>query len=158
MRDEETTMNAGAKLAMLVLAVTPAAGLADDQSKLSCKDVTYSEEFLAHYPKAGAACREVTMKDGEKWVRFEADVTKVKGDQVTANIVDNYNNTVSTLTVKAAADARVMVDGKETKYSQLVKGDKLDVWLPESKLGFYATPGASNVQKLAVVSRTEAER
>jgi hypothetical protein len=151
-------MNAGAKLATLVLAVTPLVGLADDQSKLSCKDVTYSEEFLAHYPKAGAACREVKMKDGQKWVRFQADVTKVKGDEVTANIVDKYSNTVSTLTVKAAADARVMVNGKDTKYSQLAEGDKLDVWLPESKLGFYAAPGASNVQKLAVVSRTEAER
>jgi hypothetical protein len=155
---KETIMNVAAKLGMLVLAATPLIGLADDQPKLSCKDVTYSKEFLTHYPKAGAACREVVMKDGEKWVRFDADVSKVQGDEVSADIRDKYNNTVSTLTVKAAADARVMVSGKETKYSSLAAGDHLTIWMPESKLGFYAKPGASEAEKLSVVKRTEPER
>jgi hypothetical protein len=152
-------MNAGVKLGVLALITAPIAGLAEDQPKLSCKDFTYSQEFLAQYPKAGAACREVIMKDGQKWVRFETDIKKVNGNQATADVIDNHGNTVSTLTVEAAADTRVSTSkGAEKKFSQLKAGNKLMVWLPESKVGFYAAPGASDMEKLAVVKRTEAQR
>jgi hypothetical protein len=152
-------MNAGVKLGVLALVTAPLVGLAEDQPKLSCKDFTYSQEFLAQYPKAGAACREVIMKDGQKWVRFEADIKKVNGNEATGDIIDNHGNTVSTLTVEAAADTRVsMSNGAKKKFSQLQAGNKLMVWLPESKVGFYAAPGASDMDKLAVVKRTEAPR
>lgn len=50
-------MNAQVKLAAGLVVVMPLIGFADDQPKLSCtKDIVYSQEFLAHYPKAGAAC------------------------------------------------------------------------------------------------------
>jgi len=60
-------MNVSVKLAGLVLAVSPLAAVAQDQppngSKFSCvTGITYSQEFLSRYPRAGAACREVQMR------------------------------------------------------------------------------------------------
>jgi hypothetical protein len=137
----------------LLLIVTPLAAWADDQPQLSCvKDVTYSQEFLQKYPNAAAACREVAMKNGEKWIRFDADVAAVKGNQITANFLDTQQQTVSTITFAAAPDARLMIDGKESKYSSLQPGNRLTVWMSEKRAAFYAEPKSSPGEKLAVVS------
>ncbi|MEJ1964941.1 MAG: hypothetical protein WDO56_26760 [Gammaproteobacteria bacterium] len=152
-------MNAAVKLVAVAFVATPLVGLAQDEVKLSCiKDIVYSQEFLAHYPKAGAACREVLVRDGTKWARFDADVVKVKGNEVTASFIDSYKNPVATLTFAAAPEARVTVNGKETKYSDLQKGDTLSFWMPESRVGFYAAPGASKVTQLAVVNDSASKR
>ena len=152
-------MNARMSLMLVVLVATPFVAVAADPPKLSCiKDIVYSQEFLARYPKAGAACREVVMKDGMKWARFDADVAAVKGNEVTANFIDSYKQPVATLTFTAAPDARVMIGGKEAKFSTLRAGDTLSFWMPESRVGFYAAPGASENTKLAVVSDSASRR
>lgn len=146
-------MNVAVKLAAVAFVGMPVVGMAQNESGLSCiKDVVYSQEFLARYPNAGAACREVVMKDGQKWARFDADVVRVRGNQVTADFIDNHKRSVGTLTFNAAPEARVMVDGREKRFSTLRSGDILSFWMPESRMGFYAEPGASEVEKLAVVS------
>src|SRR5262249_42146683 len=156
---EETLMNAAVKLAALVLATAPLVGAAQEAPKLSCiKDITFSQEFLARYPKAGAACREVVQKDGQKWVRFDADVANVAGNRVTADFKDDYGNPVETVTFEAAPDARVSVNGKDVKFSSLQKGDTLSFWMAEARLGFYGTPGTKGSSKLAVVSDTSKQR
>ncbi len=125
----------------------------EEAGRLSCiKDITYSQEFLARYPKAGAACREVVMRDGGKWIRFEADVVKVEGNHVTADFVDTYGNPVSRLTFAAAPEARVEVENRPTKYSSLQVGDKLTFWTPEKSIGFYAAPGSRASTKLTLVN------
>jgi hypothetical protein len=152
-------MNARMSVMLVALIATPFVALAadppdaaGDQSKLSCiKDMVFSQEFLARYPRAGAACREVVMKNGMKWARFDADVVDVKGNQVTANFLDTFNQPLSTVTFVATPEARVLVEGKEAKFSSLNKGDTLSFWMPESRVGFYAAPGASEAKKLAVV-------
>ena len=80
-----------ATFALLVLPLTCLADTQGEQPKLSCiKDFTFSHEFLARHPNAGAACREVAIKDGVKWVRFEAEITKVvaQDHEITANFID----------------------------------------------------------------------
>ena len=155
-------MSKGAKFAAIALLVLPLTSLADEtggQPKLSCiKDFTFSQEFLARHPRAGAACREVAMRDGMKWVRFEAKVTKVENQQLTANFLDNYNNTVATVTLKASPDARLQVNGRQIPYSELKDGDRLTVWMPEAKVGYYAEPGAMKDERLSLVSDDSAQR
>jgi hypothetical protein len=146
-------MKTVAKSILIMLCGAPLASLADEPPKLSCvKDITYSQEFLQRYPKAGAACREVVMKDGTKWVRFDANVVNVKGDQVTADFVDQYKQSVAELTFVASPEARLTIDGKESKFSDLQSGDTISVWMSEARMGFYAKPGALEISKFAVVS------
>lgn len=148
-------MKAVVKLSVIVLGGAALAALADEAPKLSCiKDITYSQEFLTRYPKAGAACREVVMKDGKKWARFDADVVDVRGNQVTANFIDQYKQGLATLTFTAAPEARLTIDGKEAPFSDLRSGDTISVWISESRMGFYAKPGALEISKFAVVSNT----
>ncbi len=133
--------------------------LEEGQTSRSCiSNITFSQEFLARYPKAGGACREVKVENGQKWARFDADVVRVRGYRVTVNFVDRYNRDLSTITFDAARDARAMVNGREMRFSSLKPGDKLSFWVPEDRMGFYAKPGASQTTKLAVVSTAPARR
>ncbi len=127
----------------------------EGQNSSSCiGSITFSQEFLTRYPNAGGACREVKVENGEKWARFDADVVRVRGNRVTANFVDRFGRSLGPITFDAAPDARVMVSGRPRLFSQLKRDDKLSFWMPESRVGFYAEPGASESDQLAVVNTT----
>lgn len=133
--------------------------LEEGQTSSSCiSNITFSQDFLSRYPNAGAACREVKVENGHKWARFDADVVRVRRNRVTVNFVDRFDKKVSTITFDAARDARVDVNGRQKRFSTLKPGDKMSVWMPEERVGFYAEPGASETTKLAVVERTAVER
>ena len=133
--------------------------LQEGQTSRSCiSNITFSQEFLARYPQAGGACREVKVENGEKWARFDADVVRVRSNRVTANFVDRYGKALGSITFDAARDARVMVNGRRVRFSTLKRGDKLSFWMPESRVGFYAEPGTQESDKLAVVNTAPAHR
>jgi len=144
-------MSVGARLVVLILATTPLVGLAQDQSKPTCTNFVFSQQFLKAYPKGAAACREVVEKDGLKWVRFDAKVTGVKGTEVTADILNAMSAPILTLTFTAPADATLDVGGQQAKFSTLASGQEVSIWAPESRVGFYAAPGALNSGKLKVI-------
>lgn len=145
-----------ASLFTTLLAMIPMIGLAQTEQvgpSLSCvKDVTYSKEFLAKYPRAGAACTRVVEKNGQKWVRFAAQVVKVNGNHVVADFIDKFGNKVGTVTIEAAPDQRVLVKGEEMRYSLLKRGEQLAFWMPQNQIGFYASPNASDKTHLAIVT------
>lgn len=134
-------------------------GPEEGQTSRSCiSNITFSHEFLSHYPRAGGACREVKVENGHKWARFDADVVRVRGNRVTANFVDRFDKSLGTITFDAAKDARVEVNGRQMRFSSLKRGDKLSFWMPEERVGFYAEPGSSETTKLAVVGTEPARR
>jgi hypothetical protein len=152
-------MNTKTKLAAVALALASMAAFADDTAKTSCQEgIVFSQEFLQKYPNAATACREVVVKNGKKYARFDANVVDIKGNEVTADFMSGYDQKVATVKFVAKPEARVQMEGKEVKVSELKPGDKLTFWVPESRAGFYAAPGASEARKLAVVSSTTAER
>jgi hypothetical protein len=154
-------MDARATLAGLVLAATPFVGVAQDEPTnhgLTCiKDITYSEAFIKKYPRAGAACREVKMQNGEKWVRFVAKVAEVNGSQFTANFLGEFDHVVETVTFEGNAGDKLTVNGKEVDITSLKPGDTLDFWWPQSRLGFYSKPGLEKMKELRVVSVSPSE-
>ena len=133
--------------------------LQEGQSSRSCiSNIVFSQEFLARYPRAGGACREVKVENGQKWARFDADVVRVRKNRVTANFVDRSDKNLGRITFDAANDARVEVNGRQRRFSSLKPGDKLSFWMPETRVGFYAEPGALETTQLAVVSTEPARR
>jgi hypothetical protein len=139
------------KIAIAGLIAIPVIGGAQ---QLSCvKDITYSQEFLAKFPRAGAACNEVVAANGQKWVRYTAEVKGVEGNHLTVAFIDNHENPVSTMTFAFDPTARVTMENNEEKAaSTLEEGQKVKVWMPENKIGFYAGPGAAKSQHFALVT------
>jgi hypothetical protein len=151
-------MNANAKYILMALATIPIAAAAAEEKSLSCiKDVLYNQEFLDAYPKAPAACRSVQVKDGKKWVQFVGEVTKSKGNEVTVSMKNVAGDSMGEITFAPTSDARLTMEGKATKYSELRPGDKFDIYVPENQYGFYAEPGAATMKELPIVKRTPAK-
>jgi hypothetical protein len=148
--------NPSARFALVAMAAIPIVWAGDDEQKLSCsKDVVYNEQFLDEFPRAPAACREVVLKNGEKWIHYVTDVKQVKGNgEVTVSLQNAVGDSMGTLTLVPAPTARVTLEGKETKWSKLRPGDRLDFYVPSSRFGFYAQPGGSDLQELNIIRRT----
>ena len=154
-------MRTTAKLAIAVLVAIPLTGVAQEQPQLSCvKDITYSKEFLAKFPKAGAACNEVIMANGQKWVRFNATVKSRQGNHLTVSFIDSHHNSVAIMTFSFDPVARVTLENHEQKAATLLDEDeKIVIWMPESRIGLYAKPDPTSAKHFQLVSDdTNAEK
>ena len=147
-------MNTVVKLVGLVLLAAPIlviAQLPSQPPKVNCEGFLYSEKFLARFPKGPAACQEVKMQNGEKWARFEGSITAIKGNEVTTSFKDDFNNPVVNVTVTAAdAKQAVRINGEDGKWSDIKVGEKISLWMPESKIGFYSRPGSMDKGELKI--------
>jgi hypothetical protein len=144
-------MNARVTWVLIALIAVPAISSAADEPKKDClSNFTFSQDFLKRHPNAGALCREVVMKDGQKWARFEGRVAELKGKQVTVNFEGSANQLLDTLTFTASPEARVWVNGQQMTYGALGTGDRLSFWVPESRAGLYAAPGAAKLDEIKV--------
>jgi hypothetical protein len=142
------------KLILGVLAAVPLTAGAAQETKLNCtKDISYSAEFLAKFPNASAACNEVVQANGQKWVRFNAEVKKREGNHLSVKFIDSHHNAVATMTFSFDPIAQVTLDNHEQKAATLLEeGDKLLIWMPESRIGLYAKPDATQTKHFTLVS------
>jgi hypothetical protein len=141
------------KLAIAALAAIPLVNVAHAQ-RLSCaKDITYSQEFLAKYPDAGAACQEVKIANGEKWARFNAEVKYNKDARITVDLLNTAGrHWGDPLTFTYTPDATLTLENKKVKAASAIeKGDKVVVWIPERRFGLSAQPGAAESQQFKLV-------
>jgi len=148
-------MRTTVKLATTVLIGISLTGVAQGQPKLNCvKDVKYGQAFLAKFPDAGSACQEVKVVQGEKWVRFNAQVKQNQNNRLTVDLLNqSHEHTGNPLTFAYTPDATLTLENKNVKAASAVKkGDKVMVWVPESRFGFYAQPGDVESKQFKVVS------
>ena len=143
------------KLAATVLIGISLTGVAQAQPKLNCtKDVKFGQAFLAKFPDAGSACQEVKVVGGEKWVRFDAQVKQNQNNRLTVDLLNqSHEHTGNPLTFEYTPDATLTLENKQVKAASAVKkGNKVMVWVPESRFGIYAQPGDVESKQFKVVS------
>jgi len=113
--------------------------------KVSCSDFKYSQEFLAKYPKAPAACLEGRAYKGVDYAKFNAKVAKVSSSGVTVQLLNTAGTPITPLTIKPADQkAFILVDGKQTHMTDLKEGDSVTFWVPQSRMEVHAVPSQSH--------------
>src|SRR6516164_1990681 len=113
--------------------------------KVSCSDFKYSQEFLAKYPKAPAACLEGRTYKGVNYAKFSAKVAKVSSSGVTVQVLNTAGTPITPLTIKPAdQNAFILVDGKQTHMTDLKEGDSVTFWVPQSRMEVHAVPSQSH--------------
>jgi hypothetical protein len=148
-------MNTCVKLiGFLFVAIPIVASAQNTERRLSCvKDITYSKEFLSKFPDAGAACIEAKTANGKKWIRFNAEVKKKEGDHLTVEFLDKEEKAVTTMIFAFDPNATIMMEDKSVKAASAAEeGDKIMVWVPETRFDLYAKPGASQSEHFTLVS------
>jgi len=91
---------------------------------------------------------------GEKWVRFDAQVKQNQNNRLTVDLLNqSHQHTGNPLTFEYTPDATLTLENKNVKAASAVKkGDKVMVWVPESRFGIYAQPGDVESKQFKVVS------
>ena len=97
---------------------------------------------------------------GEKWVRFDAQVKQNKDNRMTVDFLNkNKEHTGKPMTFEYTPDATLTLENKKVKPASDVKeGDKVVLWVPESRFGLYAQPGAAESKHFALVSGDSTQR
>ncbi len=110
-----------------------------DAPKESCAGIRWNPAFLQDYPKAAAACREVTVKDGVKFAKFNGKVSKVDDRWVDVEISDVMDIPISTVAFQVGVGGQVTMNDKVEKVKDLKVGDVLTFWVQEGEFGISPT-------------------
>lgn len=113
----------------------------DKLPKVSCNDLTFSQEFLKNYPKAPAACLEARVYHGKRYAKFNGKVYMTDPNFITVQVFNVAGDALDTFSFKPSTTAMLLVNGKQEKYSDLKVGDPLTFWVAETRFSFYTSPG-----------------
>jgi hypothetical protein len=107
--------------------------------KASCSDIQWSPAFLTDYPKAPAACREVVVRDGVKYAKFDGKVSKVGHHFVQVAISDVMDIPISTIAFEIGVGGKITLGDKVETVKDLKLGDDLTFWVREGQFGVSPT-------------------
>jgi hypothetical protein len=118
----------------------------------SCEAVAWDRELLARYPRMAEGCQEVVASEGAKWARFEADFVQNNRDgSVTLNFKDRQGRSMERLTMLPAPEQRVLIAGRNYRFSELTRGQALNLYVPEGIFALACAPGAPPQQLAKIV-------
>lgn len=131
--------------------------------KASCDVVDWQtgwdRELLARLPNMEDGCHEVVVVDGTKWIRFEADFVRINDDgSIVSDFQSPRDRSIGNLTLMPAPEQRVLLDGKEYRFSELRQGQSLNFYVPEGTFNFASTPTAPPQRVAKVVEVKEPTR
>ena len=107
--------------------------------KESCSNIKWSAEFLKQYPKAPAACREVTVNEGIKYATFKGKVSKVGDNFVEVEVSNVADTPISTIAFQIGVGGRITVGDKIETVKELRVADQLTFWVREGQFGVSPT-------------------
>lgn len=121
-------------------------------SAASCDSVRWHEDMVAEFPKVIAACREVLVaKDGLKWARFDSKLEDVEGDGTVNLAVQNSRGIrVDQVSLTPKAGQVAYIDGRETEFEDLRRGQLLNLYMPEGGTGFSTQAGVLPAELVSV--------
>jgi hypothetical protein len=118
----------------------------------SCAEVAWDKDLLALYPRIAEGCQEVVVSNDVKWARFEADYVRSDRDGlVTLEFKNREGLLLEQITVAPASEQRVRIDGRPYRFSELTRGQPLNVYVPESIFAVAVEPGAPPEQLAQIV-------
>jgi hypothetical protein len=143
-------MNQRTTLGLCVIALLATAGAAgaanEDISSLhACANFHWSAAFLSYFPQAAPACRDVTMKNGVAYARFDGRVAAVDPRLVQVEISDVANIPIAKVAFKTDAGGTVVIDNEVVRVRDLKVDDHLTFWLRDGQFGSASPPADQRV-------------
>jgi hypothetical protein len=119
----------------------------------SCAEVAWDRQLLAQYPRLAEGCQEVIVVNGQKWARFAADLLRTNRDgSVTLDFNDRQGRSMQELTLMPGPDQTVEIAGRDYPFSDLERGQELNLYVPEGVYAIGLVPGAAP-ERLARIVR-----
>ena len=99
----------------------------------TCEDLQFPQQILDVLPEANAACLGVIEQNGRLYAEFQAEIVRVRGGEVRAKFKRADGSFTETHGFRPERDARVKIAGRSYRYSQLTRGQQLNVYLPADR-------------------------
>ena len=107
----------------------------------TCAEVEWAQDLLEQYPRIAEGCQEVVVSEGVKWARFDAEYVRRSQDRVTMNFKDRQGRSMGEITVLPAPEQRVSIEGREYRFSELSRGQQVNIYVPERMFAVAVEPG-----------------
>lgn len=120
---------------------------------VKCEDLHWSAEVLAVNPDIAMACQAVFEKDGILYARATIEVISVHGSSLRFRTLLNDGRLGERRSVTLSSDWTVKIAGRHYGASDLVKGQRLNIYLPEDR--FALTVLGSNDTNAAQIEKVE---
>ena len=110
-------------------------GAAADRPRgaVECADLQWSEQVLNANPDIAHACRGVFEKDGVLYAKATIEVTRVQGNTLRFRTLRTDGKLGKPRSVTLNKQWRVNIDGREYRLSDLNKGQRMNIYLPQDR-------------------------
>jgi hypothetical protein len=131
--------NAMKKTIGLLASLSLFGGLAATQSALAqggCGNVTFTGTVAQRFPEAKNACLEMVTKNGQQFAHFKGEIVDVRGNTVRAKFKLPSGQYSQTYAFMPDPATRININGTRYRWSELSRGQELDVYLPPDRWEF----------------------
>ena len=103
------------------------------ESASTCADLNWSAEVLAGNPDIGKSCKAVYEKDGSLYAKVTVEVVRVRGNRMTFRPMHTDGSTGESRSVQLDNSWRAEIGDRQYRASDLMRGQELNVYLPEDR-------------------------
>jgi hypothetical protein len=102
----------------------------------SCADIRWQEQIRALYPNIAAACQEVVISNDTRFARFSGELVQAnRNGSIKIDFKDRNGNSLGrATTLQPAPNQRAFIEGKYFRFSELMPGQQLNLYVPENSL------------------------
>ncbi len=120
----------------MALSVSAGSLMAQDKavsSTVTCADLNWSAEVLALNPDIAAMCQSVYEKDGSLYAKASIEVVRVRGNRMTFRPLHTDGTLGDSRSVQLDSAWRAEIGGRSYRASDLMRGQQLNVYMPEDR-------------------------
>ena len=99
----------------------------------TCADLNWSAEVLAENPDIGMTCQAVYEKDGKLFAKASIEVVRVRGNRMTFRTLHTDGTKGDSRSITLDPSWRAEIGGRTYRASDLMRGQQLNVYLPEDR-------------------------
>ena len=129
---KKTIVAAGITLAMSA-GQAMAQGEKVESAAVSCADLNWSAQVLAANPDIAQTCRSVYEKNGKLYAKVQVEVVRVRGNTMTFRTKHTDGTMGDSRSITLDSDWRANIGGRDYRASDLMRGQELNVYLPEDR-------------------------
>jgi hypothetical protein len=105
----------------------------DIDTPATCADLNWSAEALAANPDIAMTCQAVYEKDGKLFAKASIEVVRVRGNRMTFRTLHTDGTKGDSRSVQLDNSWRAEIGGRQYRASDLMRGQQLNVYLPEDR-------------------------
>jgi len=106
---------------------------AAESTTVTCADLNWSAEVLAANPDIGKTCSAVWEKNGKLFAKVPIEVVRVRGNRMTFRPVHTDGSMGDSRSIQLDSAWRANIGGRQYRASDLMRGQNLNVYIPEDR-------------------------